>query len=115
MLPLDLSMTFNATLTLQAQRQAIEEWSVASFRPECRTKRTVGSKKVATAGAAAGAAPAPPAETREVVHQQMASLMDYGLPLYKPYSAMERQLLYPGRAWTVTLPGGKGERRLLLH
>ena len=58
-------------------------------------------------------APAP-AETREVVHQQMASLTDYGLPLYKPYSAMERQLLYPSRAWTVTLPGGKGERRLLL-
>ena len=106
-------MTFNATLTLQAQRQAIEEWSVASFRPECRTKRTVGSKKGAT-GAPAGAAPAP-AETREVVHQQMASLTDYGLPLYKPYSAIERQLLYPGRAWTVTLPGGKGERRLLLH
>ena len=83
---------YNATLTLQAQRQAIEEWSVASFRPECRTKRTVGSKKVAT-GAAAGSAPAL-AETREVVHQQMASLTNLlysntyvwiATLLYKPY------------------------------
>lgn len=68
-----------------------------------------------SAAVASPATAAPEQEVRTMVHQQMESLESYGLPLYRAYSAMERQLLYPRRSWTVQIPGQEEVRQLELH
>ena len=130
-------MYANMSWSQPGQRQQLEAWSRATFKPQCRQQRTVkasakskataappsNAMALATPAATASSRAAPPsaaapavqphnaceppvqqvAEVRDMVEQQMRSLKAYGLPLYPLYSANERRMHYPHRAWTVTV------------
>ena len=73
------------------QRQTLSAWSVDTFVAPCLEDRAVKRN---------------PSEVYRIVWQQLSSLAAYGLPRYQPYTMEERRLLYPNRAWAVTLADG---------
>ena len=93
------------------QRLAVEEWSVRSLHARCLHVKPVMKRSD----------PKLP-DSHKVVHEQMASLADYGFELYHAYTDAERSLLYPRSSWQLTLPrrvdhdgGGGDTHELVLH
>lgn len=79
-------MYANMSWSQPGQRAALEEWSGATLRPECLTRRAVIRD---------------PTEVRTLVHQSLPSLRDLGYAEYDAYEDWERRLLWPNRAWQL--------------
>lgn len=69
------------------------DWSKNTFKEQClEDKKSKGD-----------------IESYKVVHKHMKSLKEYNLPLYKAYSQIEIDILFPNKRWEINLAGGKKE------
>ncbi len=81
-----------ANFTYPKQLVTLKEWSFRVFRTCMFTKRERKDKESATS------------ETHQLVHQHCPSLKKLGLPLYKPYTDIEKSILLPATSWTLRIP-----------
>lgn len=70
----------------------LQQWSVASMKPQCLETRTMKSGKRK-------------GQSFTVVHEHMKSLEEYGFQKYSGYDESELSMYRPGTEWSLLVPG----------